>query len=102
LEVSENGMVDRELAVEDFLEVLAYVTETEVEPLEGLELGGNAGGECADGYVADVAEEMFDADFFCFFGFNYGGGVDEGFGCCGAILRMLEFGLEVWQDILHL
>jgi len=54
--------------------------------LEGLELGGYSGGEGADCYVADVAEEMFNADFFCFFCLNYGGCVYEGFGCGGAVV----------------
>ena len=36
-----------------------------------MQLGGYAGGEGADGYVADVAEEVLDADFFCFLGFYY-------------------------------
>ena len=51
-----------------------------------MELRSYARGEGADGDVADVAEEVLDADFFGFFGFDYGGCVDEGFGGCGAVL----------------
>ena len=79
-------MVDGEFFVDDFLEIGADVAEAEVEALEGLELGGYACGEGADGYVADVAKEVLDAYFFGFFGFDYGGGVHEGFGCCCAVL----------------
>jgi hypothetical protein len=32
---------------------------------------------------------VLDADFFGFFGFDLGGGVHEGFGCCGAVLGMV-------------
>lgn len=80
-------MVYGEFAVEDFLEVLPDVAQAEMQALQGLELRGYACGEGADCDVADVAEEVLDADFFGFFGFDYGGGVDEGFGCCGAVLR---------------
>ena len=45
-----------------------------------------SGGEGTDGYVADVAEEVLYPNFFGFFGFDDGGGVDEGFGSGGAIL----------------
>ena len=79
-------MVDGEFLVDYLLEVLADVAEAEVQALEGLQLGGYAGGEGADGDVADVAEEVFDADLFGFFGFDYGGGVHEGFGCGGTVL----------------
>jgi len=87
LEVAQNGVVDGEVAVEHFLEVLADVSEAQVQALQGLQLRGYAGGEGADGDVADVAEKVLDADFFGFFGFDLGGGVYEGFGGCGAILR---------------
>lgn len=51
--------------------------------MEGLELVVYAGGEGADGDVADITEEVLDADFFGLFGFDYGRCVDEGFcrGC---------------------
>jgi hypothetical protein len=39
--------------------------------LERLKLGGYACGESTDGDVADVAEEVLDADLFCFFCFDY-------------------------------
>lgn len=54
-----------------------------MEALEGLELVIYAGGEGADGDVTDIAEEVLDADLFGFFGFDYGGCMDEGFcrGC---------------------
>lgn len=57
-----------------------------MQALKRLQLRGYAGGECADGDVADVAEEVLDADFFCFFGFDDGGGVDEGFRSSSAVL----------------
>ncbi len=79
-------MVDGQVFVDDFLEVGADVAEAEVQALQGLELGGYARGEGADGDVADVAEEVLDAYFFGFFGFDYGGGVHKGFGCGGAVL----------------
>ena len=86
MEVAEDGVVDGEFFVDDFLEIGADVAEAEVEALKGLELGGYACGEGADCYVADVAEEVLDAYFFGFFGFDYGRGVHEGFRCCGAVL----------------
>lgn len=49
-------------------------------------MGADAGGEGGCGGVFDVAEEMLDADFFGFFGFDGGGGVQEGFPGFGAIL----------------
>lgn len=79
-------MVDGELVVEDFLEVLADVAQAQVQALQGLELGCDAGGESADGDVADVAEEVLDADFLRFLGLDGGRGVDEGAGRCCAIL----------------
>ena len=79
LEVAEDGVVDGEFLVDYLLEVLADVAEAEVQALEGLQLGGDAGGKGANGDVADVAEEVLDADFFGFFGFDYGRGVHEGF-----------------------
>lgn len=58
-----------------------------MEALERLQLGGDARGEGADGDVTDVAQEVLDADFLGFFGFDDGGGVDEGFGGGGAVLK---------------
>lgn len=58
-----------------------------MEALKGLKLRSYACGEGADGDVADVAEEVLDADFFCFFGFDDGWGMDEGFRSGGAVLR---------------
>ena len=81
-------MVDGEFLVDYFLQVGADVAEAEVQALEGLELGCYARGEGADGYVADVAEEVLDADFFGFFGFDYGGGVHECFGGGCAVLTL--------------
>ena len=93
-------MVDGEFFVDDFLEIGADVAEAEVQALEGLELGGYACGEGADCYVADVAEEVLDAYFFGFFGFDYGGGVHEGFGCCCAVLgnRRVLVSMAWWQS----
>lgn len=77
--------------VEDFLEILADIAESEVQTLQGLQLGGYTGGEGSDGDVADIAEEMLDADFLCFFCFDGGGGVDEGAGCCCAVLLSIRY-----------
>lgn len=54
-----------------------------MEALERLELVVYTSGERTDGNVTNIAEEVLDADFFGFFGFDYGGCVDEGFcrGC---------------------
>ena len=79
-------MIDGEFFVDYFLEIGADVAEPEVQALQGLELGCYACGEGADCDVADVAEEVLNAYFFGFFGFDYGGGMHEGFGCCGAVL----------------
>ena len=46
-----------------------------METAEGGELFGDAGGEGGGGGVFDVAEEVLDADLFCFFGFDGGGDV---------------------------
>ena len=86
MEVSEDGVVYGEFAVEDLLEVGADVPEAVVQALERLELFVYSDGEGADGYIADVAEEVLYTDFFGFFGFDDGGGVNEGFGGGGAIL----------------
>lgn len=79
-------MVNGKLAVQNFLEIVANVAEPEVQALEGLELRGDTCRECADGDVANVSEEVLDADLFRFFGFDCGGGMDEGFGGGSAIL----------------
>lgn len=79
-------MVGRELAVKNFLEVCADVPEAVVEALEGLELSVYSGGEGADSNVADVSEEVLNTDFFGFFCFDDGGGVNEGFGGGGPVL----------------
>ena len=79
-------MVDGEFLVDYLLQVLAYVAEPEVQALQGLQLRCYARGEGADGYVADVTEEVLDAYFFGFFGFDYGGGVHECFCGGGAVL----------------
>ena len=97
-------MVCRKFAVEDFLEVGANVPEAVVQALEGLQLFVYSGREGADGYVADVAEEVFYTNFFGFFCLDDGGGVDKGFGGCGAILWVEsklvcytdQCGLRVW------
>lgn len=61
-----------------------------MQTLQRLQLRGYAGGECADGYVADVTEEVLDADFFRFFSFYGRGGVDEGFGRGCAVLALIS------------
>ena len=58
-----------------------------MEALQGFQLGGDAGGKGADGDIADIAQEVLDADFLGFFGFDDGGRVDEGFGGGGAVLK---------------
>ena len=79
-------MVDGEVLVDHFLQVLANVPEPVVQALQRLQLRCYARGEGADGDVADVAQEVLDAYFFGFFGFDDGGGVHEGFGGGGAVL----------------
>lgn len=56
LQIAEDGVVDRQLAVEHFLEIGLDVAEAKVQALKGLELGSYAGGEGADCDVADVAQ----------------------------------------------
>lgn len=54
LEVVEDGVVDGELVVEDFLEIGIDVVEVEVKILEGLELICYLGRKGVDGYVMDI------------------------------------------------
>ena len=56
LKVAQDGVVNWQLAVEHFLEIGLDVAQAEVQALEGLKLGGYAGGEGADCDVADVAQ----------------------------------------------
>ena len=87
MEIAEDGVVDGELAVEDLLKIRRDVAEPEVEALEGLELVGNTRREGADGDVADVTEEMLDANLLCFFGLDDRRGVDKGLGGGCAVLH---------------
>ena len=57
-----------------------------MKALERLELVGDAGGEGADSDVADIAEEVLDADLFCLLCFDGGGDVQEGFAGFCAVL----------------
>lgn len=82
-------MVDREFFVDDFLKVLSNVAESKVQTLEGLQLRCNTGREGTNGNITNVAEEVFNAYFFSFFGFDNGGSVHECFCCRGAILSFL-------------
>ena len=75
-----------EVAVEHLLQVSLDVSEAEMEPLEGLELVCDAGGECADCYVTDIAQEMLDANLLGFLGLDDRWGVDKGPGCGGSVL----------------
>jgi hypothetical protein len=86
LEIAEDGVIDRELPVEDLLQVCLDVTETEVEALEGLQLVGNASGEGADRDVSDIAQEVLDTDLFGLLGLNNRWCVDKGLGCGGSVL----------------
>ena len=86
LEIAEDGVVDGEVAVENLLQVSLDVSEAEMESLEGLELVCDAGGEGADCYVADIAQEMLDANLLGFFGLDDRWSVDEGPGCGGSVL----------------
>lgn len=67
-----------------------------MQALEGLELVGDAGREGADCDIADVAEEVLDADFLGFFCFDDGGGMDEGFGCSRAVLYVY-----IYQSVIR-
>ena len=79
-------MIDGQVAVNDLLEVGANVPQAEMQTLKRLKLRGDASGKSANGDVTYIAQKMFDADFFGFFGFDAGGGVDKGSGCGGAVL----------------
>lgn len=57
-----------------------------MQALERLELICDTGAEGADGDITDISEEVLNADFFGFLGFDCGGGVDKSFGGCGAVL----------------
>ena len=74
-----------------------------MQTLEGLELRGYTCGEGADRDIADVAKEVLDAYFFCFFGFDYRGCVHEGFGCGCAVLNhtniLLASGCRLSLDV---
>lgn len=72
-----------------------------MEALEGLELVIYTGGEGANGDVTDITEEVLDTDLFSFFGFDYGGCVDEGFcrGC--AILDYPHQPIPTHPSIRH-
>jgi hypothetical protein len=71
LEVAKNGMVDGEIAVEHLLQVLADIAQPKMQALEGLQLRGYACGKGTDGNVTDIAEEVFDTNFFGFLGFDH-------------------------------
>ena len=86
LEVAQDGVVDGQLAVEDLLEVCLDVAEAEVQALQGLELVGDAGREGADGHVADVAQQVLDADLLGLLGLDDGWCVDKSLGGGGAVL----------------
>lgn len=86
MEVAQDGVVDGQRSVLDLFEVVANVSQAEMESLQRLELGCYPRRERTDCDVTDVAEEMFDSDLLGFFGFDDGGGVDEGFGRGGAVL----------------
>jgi hypothetical protein len=83
-------VVDRKIPVEDLLQVLRNIAETEVQALQRLQLGGYACGERADSNVTDVAEEVFDADFFGFFSLDLGGCMYEGLIGGSAVLRRVS------------
>ena len=83
-------MVHGQVPVEHFLQVEANVAQAQVQSLQRLQLGGDAGGEGADGDVADVAQEVFDANLLGFFGLDFGRGVDERFRGGGAVLARNE------------
>jgi hypothetical protein len=57
-----------------------------MQSLKGLELRGDTCRESANGHVADVAEEMLNADFFGLFGLYYGRSVYKSLGGGSAVL----------------
>lgn len=83
-------MVHGKFAVEHFLEVLADVAQSQVQALQRLELRSYSGGKSSDGDIPDVPKKMFHTNFLCFFGLDYGRGVDKGPGRCCAILLHQE------------
>ena len=68
-------VVYRHAPVGDLGEVGLDVPDARLQALQGGELFGDAGGEGGRGRVFDVAQEVLDADFFSFFGFDGGGDV---------------------------
>lgn len=84
-------MVDGQLAVQDLLEVGLDVAEAVVQALQGLELVGDAGRQGADGDVADVAQQVLDANLLGLLGLDDGGRVDKRLGGGGAVLT-ISFG----------
>lgn len=79
-------MVYRQFARSNFGKVFFDFFQSDVQAFERGELGGDFGCEGADGVVFDVAEEVFDADFFGLFGLDEGRDVVEGFGCRRSVL----------------
>ena len=79
-------MVDGELAVQNLLEVLADVTQTQMQALQRLQLRGYPGGKGAHCNVTDVSKKVLDADFLGFLRLDGRWGVDKGLGSSRAVL----------------
>jgi hypothetical protein len=77
-------------------EVCADLSKSGAQPTQAGELGADASGESSGCTVFDVSEQVLDANFFCFFCFDGGGNVEEGFlGLC-SVLQMV--GLDWSHD----
>lgn len=88
MEVPQDRVVDGEFTLLDLLEIMAYISKSKVESLKGLELGGDACGEGADGDVTDITQQMLNTDLLGFLGFDDGGSVHECLGRGGTILSL--------------
>lgn len=86
LQTIHDRVVHRHRPRRDVGEVPLNVGDARFEAAERGELRAHPGGERRRRGVFDVAEEVLDADFFGFFGFDRGRGVEERFPRFGAVL----------------
>jgi hypothetical protein len=70
LEVPENCMVDRKFFVDNLVKVSADVLQAVMQALQRLQLRCHTSGQCTDGNVANITEQVLNSNLFCFFGFD--------------------------------
>lgn len=93
LQVVHDLVIDGQLALDDLLEVLFDLEQAGTQSPQGGELVRHAGREgTPGGERLDVAEEVFDADLFGFFGFDRGRDVHKRLLRRGAVLRGCVWG----------